>query len=158
MKYFLLFCFFICLPEFFQAALPLTVAVESPLPDSQYKKRVTVTKPSPITRSLWKRFLQRITRQDESVKPDRVAKTSWWIGLIALLSAIYPWYTLLVAIPLGIISIALAKEAKKSGSTKRNGRGLGTVALVVVLMWGLVFAAMLSMASIFEGVIFGSFG
>jgi hypothetical protein len=87
-----------------------------------------------------------------------VAKASWWIGLIALLSAIYPWYTLLVAIPLGIISNALAKEAKKSGSTKRNGRGLGTVALVVVLMWGLVFAAMLSMASIFEGVIFGSFG
>jgi hypothetical protein len=87
-------------------------------------------------------------------KADRMAKTSWWIGLIALLSVLYPWYNVLLAIPLGIIALALAKEAKKSGSKKRNGRGLGTIALVLVLAWAIIAASILSTATMFDGYSF----
>ena len=134
-----------------KAAIPAPKAAEPFLLKKYHSQSPTVKTPPPITGSLWKWLLKRKSLQNGMGKADRMAKTSWWIGLIALLCVLYPWYNVLLAIPLGIIAIALAKEARKSGSNKRNGRGLGTIALVLVLAWAIIAAAILSMSTMFDG-------
>jgi hypothetical protein len=70
---------------------------------------------------------------------DKKAKDSRIIGFIALACAIVP-YTLIVAVPLGIIAIAKGSKARKMGSTKRTGNSLGIIALCLVGTWLIVGA------------------
>ncbi len=89
---------------------------------------------------------------DDATKADNMANTSLWLGSLALLFALIPWYTLLLAIPLGVLAIIFAGNAKRSGTKKISnaniGKGLGIAALVVFATWiiaGLiVWAAFLS--------------
>jgi hypothetical protein len=70
---------------------------------------------------------------------DKKAKDSRIIGFIALACAIVPFgFTLLAAIPLGIIAIVNGSKARKMGSTKKTGKSLGIIALCLVGAWIIV--------------------
>lgn len=71
----------------------------------------------------------------DTTEADKKAKTSLIIGCIALGLAIVPWYTLLAAIPMGIIAISMGSRARKMGSTKMTGKGFGIAALILVGLW-----------------------
>lgn len=72
-------------------------------------------------------------------KADQLASTSMWLGILALVFAVIPWYTILAAIPLGIVAMILGNRAIESGATKisraKVGKGLGLAALILVAVW-----------------------
>jgi len=75
-------------------------------------------------------------------KADRLANTSLTLGIIALALAVVPFFTLLAAIPLGIIAMTTGRRAIESGTTKMSnaklGKSLGLAALIVVGVWLIV--------------------
>lgn len=90
----------------------------------------------------------------DSDKADQLASTSMWLGIFALVFAVIPWYTILVAVPLGIVALILGKRAIESGTTKitsaKVGKGLGLAALIVVAVW--LVAALIAWASFFSAL------
>jgi hypothetical protein len=104
-----------------------------------------------------KKILSRAHRQGvDLAEADRMAKSSMTFGIIALVLAVIPFYTVLAAIPLGIIAITKASKARKMGSTKKTGKTLGIVALVLAGLW-LVIAAFY-VAFVGEALILALFG
>lgn len=84
-----------------------------------------------------------------ATKADKMASTSLWLGIAAIVFAIIPWYTILVAIPLGILAMIFGNKAQNSGTTKTNrasiGKSLGLAALIVVGVW-IIVGAIISIA------------
>ncbi len=78
---------------------------------------------------------------DDLSEADKMAKSSMTFGIIALVLAVIPFYTVLAAIPLGIIAISKASKARKMGSKKKTGNALGIIALVIAGLW-IAFATM----------------
>jgi hypothetical protein len=75
---------------------------------------------------------------------DKKAKTSLILGIAALGLALIPWYTILVAIPVGITAIVLGSRAKKMGTNKMTGIGFGIGALAVVAAWAMAVVIFIS--------------
>lgn len=93
------------------------------------------------TFKLYEKSLHKRLAKGEEIDPaDRKAKNSMILGIVALVLAIIPWYTILAAIPLGIIAIVNGQQAKKMGAKRVNGTGFGIAALGVVLLWILISA------------------
>lgn len=93
------------------------------------------------TFKLYEKKLHKRLAKDEEINPaDRKAKNSMILGITALVLALIPWYTILAAIPLGIIAIVNGQQAKKMGAKRVNGTGFGIAALGVVLLWVLISA------------------
>jgi hypothetical protein len=93
------------------------------------------------TFNLYEKKLHKRLAKGEEINPaDRKAKNSMILGITALVLALIPWYTILAAIPLGIIAIVNGQQAKKMGAKRVNGTGFGIAALGVVLLWVLISA------------------
>lgn len=86
---------------------------------------------------------------------DKKATDSLRIGIIALACALIPWYTIFLAIPLGILAISMGSQAKRMGSQKINGKGFGIAALVLVAVWILMVTAFVIGFAAGWGAIFG---
>lgn len=94
--------------------------------------------------------------QDAEINPaDKKAKDSLWVGIIALVCAMIPWYTIFVAIPLGVLAIGMGNQAKRMGSAHINGKGFGIAALALVAVWMLLVAAFVIGFASSWGIIFG---
>lgn len=111
---------------------------------NQHSTVVTSKKMGFFTRIAYKLTPKKIRNQlftngAELSPADKKAKTSLILGILALPLALFPW-TIIAAIPLGIIAIVKGAEAKKMGSKKMNGKGFGIAALAVVAVW-LLFVA-----------------
>lgn len=85
----------------------------------------------------------------DTKKADKMANNSLLLGSLALVFALIPWYTIFVAIPLGVLAILFGGNAIESGTSKRTnaniGRGLGIAALIVFLV--LLVASLIAWAS-----------
>ena len=93
------------------------------------------------TLRLYEKNMQKRLAKGAEIDPaNRKAKNSMILGITALVLALIPWYTILAAIPLGIIAIVNGQHAKKMGAKKVNGTGFGIAALGVVLWWVLISA------------------
>jgi hypothetical protein len=94
----------------------------------------------------------------DTAEADKKAKNSMIIGGIALGLAIIPTpYTILAAIPMGIVAITMGSKARRMGSTKKTGKGLGIAALIVVGVWIIIAAAYAGSATgtLFEAILGG---
>jgi hypothetical protein len=181
MKYIIFIIFCVVVPVKFQAAGLLSGASiahpsvdaasipADPIPADKYmqrnisplagkraeiKRQHVFFKKVAMLRNVRKSFLSRPVASEEISPADKKAKQSLWVGVIALTCAIIPWYTLIAAIPLGILAISMGGQAKRMGSDKINGRGFGIAALGLVALWlilttFLVIAFTLSWVSIF---------
>lgn len=85
----------------------------------------------------------------DATKADKMASASLWLGIAAIVFAIIPWYTILVAIPLGILAMIFGNKAKNAGTTKTSsasiGKSFGLAALIVVGVW-IIVGAIISIA------------
>ena len=92
-----------------------------------------------------KLFIRFVGKRSQEPGPgDKLAEISWWVGLVAFACAIYPWFTLLAALPLGLAAIILAAQAKRAGSKKRNGKGFGILAVAGFIIWVALSLVLLS--------------
>jgi hypothetical protein len=89
---------------------------------------------------------------EDLIQADKMAKNSRTLGIIAVVLAVIP-FTIIVAIPLGIIAINKASKAKKMGSTKKTGRVLGIVSLAIVGLW-IIIASIIALSG---GLFLGGF-
>jgi len=99
-----------------------------------------------LNRISFKHKLKKLKRQlsDPDVEPstaDRKAKTSMILGISAVILAIIPFLTIVLAIPLGIAAIVMGKKAKKMGTKKKTGIGFAIAALIIVALWFIAFGA-----------------
>jgi hypothetical protein len=122
----------------------------------QNRKVTTVKKMNFRSRLAYRIMSKRIKRAaylpgDDLTKADKMAKTSRTLGIIALILAIIPFFTIVAAIPLGIIAISKASKAKKMGSKKKTGKVLGIVALSMVALWIIFVAIIAASGGIFLG-------
>lgn len=72
---------------------------------------------------------------ENTEEADKIANGSLMLGAIALATALVPWYTIALAIPLGIIAVTMGLRARKMGSSKPTGKTLGVIALIAVAVW-----------------------
>jgi hypothetical protein len=72
---------------------------------------------------------------ENTEEADKIANGSFMLGIIAFVTALIPWYTLVLAIPLGIIAVTMGLRARKMGSTKPTGKTFGIIALIAVAVW-----------------------
>jgi hypothetical protein len=63
------------------------------------------------------------------------------VGIVALIVAIIPFYTILLAIPLGIAAIVMGNKAKKMGTKKKTGIGFAIAAIIIVTLWVIAIGA-----------------
>lgn len=82
--------------------------------------------------------------------------TALILGILALIFALIPWYTLILAIPLGILAITKGSKARRAGGAdarKGNaGKILGFIALGILLFWLLL---LLVIVIIFSSIFWG---
>lgn len=178
MKYFLLLAFIVSVPVSFQAANlfseesvainPAAIYID-PVPvfsekqsagsrlskmRAEIKKQHRFFRRVALLRKVEKSFRQKRLLNEETNPADKKARQSLWIGVIALVFAIIPWYTLLAAIPLGILALNMGSQAKRMGSTNMNGRGFGIAALALVALWFLLVALFVAAFALSWGGIF----
>jgi hypothetical protein len=178
MKYILLLAFILSVPVSFQAANLLSegsvalhpVAIDLdpvPLHSEKQAARSRLSKMKAeikrqhgffnrvaLLRKVEKTFRQKRLLNEEISPADKKAKQSLWIGIIALVFAMIPWYTLLAAIPLGIIALNMGSQAKRMGSANMNGKGFGIAALALVALWFLLIALVVAAFTLSWGGIF----
>jgi len=99
-----------------------------------------------INRISYKRTLKKLKRQlsdpDVELTPaDQKAQTSMMLGIFALVLAVIPFFTIVLAIPLGIAAIVMGKKAKKMGTKRKTGIGFAIAAFIIVAIWGGLLAA-----------------
>ena len=99
-----------------------------------------------INRISYKRTLKKLKRQlsdpDVELTPaDQKAQTSMMLGIFALVLAVIPFFTIVLAIPLGIAAIVMGNKAKKMGTKRKTGIGFAIAAFIIVAIWGGLLAA-----------------
>jgi hypothetical protein len=104
-------------------------------------KKISFFKRISYIRSLKKNSRQISTLDDEFSQADTKAQTSLILGIFALVLAIIPFFTIVLAIPLGITALVMGKKAKKMGTKKMTGIGFAIAALIIVAIWGGIAAA-----------------
>lgn len=158
MKWLLFLCLLIGLPSFHNAAHAANgvnagctfFLLSVPSVNVSHPREATVHHPSFFRRlaMAWrmkKAMMVKSADKYNSEEADRIATGSLVIGIAALASALIPWYTLALAIPLGIIAISLGAKARKMGSQQMTGKGLGIAALLAVAIWISIVAISIAM-------------
>lgn len=99
-------------------------------------------KPTFFQRIALRIALKRYSKHHKRVdieKADQLASTALTLGIVALACALIPFYTILAAIPLGIIAMSTGRTALKNNTTKesnaRLGKSFGLAALIVAGLW-----------------------
>lgn len=88
-----------------------------------------------------KKLQKQLSKPDIILTPaDQKAQLSQILGVSALVLAIIPFFTIVLAIPLSIASIALGMKAKKMGTKRKTGIGFAIAALIIVALWGCLIA------------------
>lgn len=179
MKYFFVLLFFVSIPAFFHgASLPdgptrYDIGFDGSKENSAFLNRKSeggfpITAGNAFPKGRQYGFFKRIAlvfkaqkalllkkwKYEETNPADKKAKTSLWIGIIALVCAIVPWYTIFAAIPLGIVAINMGIQAKRMGAKTMNGKGFGIAALGLVAIWILLTVLIIAAFAITWGGIF----
>jgi hypothetical protein len=90
----------------------------------------------------FKKIKRQLSDPDVELTPaDKKAKNSMIVGIVALIVAIIPFYTILLAIPLGIAAIVMGNKAKKMGTKKKTGIGFAIAAIIIVTLWVIAIGA-----------------
>jgi hypothetical protein len=90
----------------------------------------------------FKKIKRQLSDPDVELTPaDKKAKNSMIVGIVALIVAIIPFYTILLAIPLGIAAIVMGSKAKKMGTKKKTGIGFAIAAIIIVTLWVIAIGA-----------------
>ncbi len=75
----------------------------------------------------------------DTAKADKMANASLGLGIAALVFVLIPFYTIFLAIPLGIMAMVFGSNAKKSGTQKTTnaslGKAFGLAALIVFVLY-----------------------
>ena len=75
-----------------------------------------------------------VAKQLFNGKKDRnPSKTAMILGILALASVLIPWYTILLAIPLGIAAIITGKNASKTNEKDRKKAKAGVILGIISL-------------------------